>query len=129
MIIQDSSVGLCIFLLMLRWHCKKNLFNFLLLCQELHHGPREPVFEVGKNLHLMAHVIMHWHEHRSSCHTKPVNQLVADIWEACNSFEIVLLVLEEVFKGLVVFVGTTFHDDAFPLSQANLLETLLQKGK
>jgi len=55
--------------------------------------------------------------------------LVSDVQEAWESIEIVSLALEEVLVGLVVFVGTTFHDDVFPLSQADLLEALPQKQK
>jgi hypothetical protein len=56
----------------------------------------------------MAHIIMHRHERRFPCHVKPTNQLVTDVWEACETIEIVTLALKDFFVPLAIIIGTTW---------------------
>ena len=72
MMIWRSFVGLGVFLLMLLWHQEKIAQSFL-FHQEFHCGSKEPVFKVAKELHLRAHVIMHWHESQFTDCMEPVN--------------------------------------------------------
>ncbi len=72
---------------------------------------------------------MHGHESRLLCHTKPANQLVANVGEPGDGLKVVPDALVEVCLRTICIVRALFCDDAGPLSQAYVLKALTQEAK
>ncbi len=85
--------------------------------------------EVAEKLHLMPHELMHWHESGLLGHTKPANQLVANVGEPGNGLKVVPDALIEVCPRTICIVRALFHDNAGPLGQAYVLKALTQEAK
>jgi hypothetical protein len=58
---------------------KEDLFTLLLRCGYVHHSMEVVTLKVAEKLHLMPHELVHRHESGLPCHTKPANQLVANV--------------------------------------------------
>ncbi len=56
---------------------EEDLFTLLLRCGYVHHLTEVVTLKVAEKLHSTPHELVHWHESRLFCHTKPANQLVA----------------------------------------------------
>ncbi len=69
--------------------CKQNLFTLLLDRGLFHHLTEVATLEIAEELYLTPHELMHWHESRLLCGTKPVDQLVANIGEPGNSLKVI----------------------------------------
>ncbi len=61
--------------------CKEDLFTLLLRRGYVHHLMEVVALKVAEKLHLTPHELVHRHESGLFCHTKPANQLVANVWE------------------------------------------------
>ncbi len=85
--------------------------------------------EVAEKLHLTPHDFMHRHESGLLCHTKPANQLVANVGEPGNGLKEVPDALVEVCLRTICIVQASLGDDAGPLCQAYILKALTQEAK
>jgi hypothetical protein len=111
------------------WLGEEDLFT-LLFCRGYVHCLTEVVtLDVAEKLHLMPHELMHWHESRFLCHTKPANQLVANVGKPGNSLKVVPDALVKVCLRTICIVQTLFCDNAGPLCQAYVLKALTQEAK
>ena len=126
-IVGQNLMRLRILLLMLPRHRKEDLLDLLRLRGQLHRRTKEPFLEVAHELHSSPHVIMHRHECGLSSHTKPADQLVADVREPGECLEVVLLVFDEVFVRLACVVRASRRYNVRPFGQTDLLETLFQE--
>ncbi len=108
---------------------EEDLFT-LLLCRGYVHCLMEVVaIEIAEKLHLMPHELVHLHESRLFCCTKPANQLVANVWEPGNGLEVVPDALVEVCLCPICIVRALFCNDAGPFRQAYVLKALTQEAK
>jgi hypothetical protein len=55
---------------------------------------------------------VHWHESRLLCHTKPENQLVANVGEPGDGLKVVPDALIEVSLRMICIVWASFHNNA-----------------
>ncbi len=60
---------------------KEDLFTLLLSRGYLHHSTEVVALKVAEKLYSMTHELMHQHENGPHGHTKPANQLVANVGE------------------------------------------------
>ncbi len=103
---------------------EEDLFT-LLLCRGYIHCLTEVVtLKVAEKLHSMQHELVHWHESRLLCHTKPVNQLVANVREPSHGLKVVPDALVEVCLHTICIVRASFCNNAGPFGQAYILKTL-----
>ena len=109
--------------------CKEDLFSFLLRRGYVHCLTEVVTLKVAEKLHLMPHELVHWHESRIICRTKPANQLVANVGEPGNDLKVVPDALVEVCLCPICIVRASFCNDAGPLRQAYLLKALTQEAK
>ena len=128
-IVRQSFMRLRILLLMLSRHQEKDLLDPFLLGGQVHCCMQETLFEVAHELHSAAHVVMHGHECRLSSGTEPVDQLVANVREPRECFEIILLAFDEIVEHLALVVRTACRNDVQPFGQTDLLEALLHEWK
>ncbi len=85
--------------------------------------------KVAEKLHSMPHELVHRHESGLFCHTKPVNQLVVNIWEPGDGLKVVPDALVKVCLRMIYIVRASFCNDAGPLRQAYILKALTQEAK
>ena len=103
---------------------KEDLFTLLLRCRYVHRSMEVVTLKVAEKLHLTPHELMHWHESGLLCHTKPANQLVANVGEPGNGLMVVPDALVEVCLCTICIVWALLCDDAGPFGQAYVLKTL-----
>jgi hypothetical protein len=108
---------------------KEDLFTLLLRRGYVHCSVEVVPLEVADKLHLTPHELMHRHESGLFCHTKPANQLVANVWEPGNGLKVVPDALVEVCLRLICIIRALFRDNAGPLYQAYVLKALTQEAK
>jgi hypothetical protein len=75
-------------LVRLRLH-EEDLFTLLLHRGYVHHLTEVVALEVAEKLYLTMHKLIHWHESGFLGHTKPANQLVANVGEPGNGLKLV----------------------------------------
>jgi hypothetical protein len=109
--------------------CKEDLFTLLLCCGYVHCSMVLVTLKVAEKLHLTLHELVHWHESRLFCCTKPANQLVANVWEPGDGLELVSDALVKVCLHPICIVRASFCNDAGPLHQAYVLKALTQEAK
>ncbi len=98
---------------------KEDLFT-LLLCRGYLHGSMEVVTaKIADKLYLMPHELMYWHEDGLLGSTKPVDQLVADIWELGDCLKVIFDVFVEVWLRMVCISGALLGDDICPFGQTS----------
>ncbi len=68
---------------------KEDFLTLLLLRGYFHHSMEVATLKVAEKLYLMPHELMHWHESGLLGYTKPMNQLVAYIWETGNGLKVI----------------------------------------
>jgi hypothetical protein len=85
--------------------------------------------EVAEKLHSTPCELVHWHECRLLGCTKPVNQLVAYIWETGDSLEVIPDALIKVQLCTICIVWALLCNDAGPLGQAYVLKALIHETK
>jgi hypothetical protein len=108
---------------------KEDLFTLLLCHGYVHHLTEVVTLEVAEKLHSMPQKLVHWHESGIFCHTKPVNQLVANVREPGDGLKVVLDALVEVCLHPICIIQALFCDNAGPLCQAYVLKALTQEAK
>ncbi len=72
----------------------------------------------------MPHELMHWHEGGLLGHTKPADQMVANVGEPGNSLKVVPDTLVKVRLCTICIVWTLLCNDAGPFGQAYILKAL-----
>jgi hypothetical protein len=103
---------------------KEDLFT-LLLCRGYVHCSTEVVaLKVAEKLYSTTHELVHWHESGLLGHTKPANQLVANVGEPGNGLKVVPDTFVEFFLRMICIFWTSLHDDAGPFGQAYIVKTL-----
>jgi hypothetical protein len=112
--------------LMLR---EEDLFTLLLPRGYVHRSMEVVTLKVAEKLHSMPHELVHRHESRPLCRTKPVNQLVANVREPSNSLKVVPDALVKVCICTICIIRASFCNDAGPLCQAYILKALTQEAK
>ncbi len=108
---------------------EEDLFTLLLCHRYVHHSMEVVTLKVAEKLHLTPHELMHWHESGLLCHTKPANQLVANVGEPGNGLMVVPDALVEVCLRTICIVRALFCNNAGPLCQAYVLKALTQEAK
>jgi hypothetical protein len=108
---------------------KEDLFTLLLRRGYVHCSTEVVTLKVAEKLHSTPHELMHWHESELLGHTKPANQLVADVGEPGNGLEVVPDALVEGCLCPICIVRASFCDNAGPLCQAYILKALTQEAK
>ena len=126
-VVGQSFMRFRILLLMLPRHREEDLLDLLGLRGQLHRRTKEPFLEVAHKLHSLPHVVMHRHECGLSSRAKPADQLVTDVREPGECFEIVSLALNEALVRLARIVRASRGHDVQPFGQADLLEALFQE--
>ncbi len=77
----------------------------------------------------MPHELVHRHESRLFCRTKPENQLVANDREHGDSLKVVPDALVKVYLRTICIIRASFRNNAGPLCQAYDLKALTQEAK
>ncbi len=108
---------------------KKDLFTLLLRRGYVHRLTEVVTLEVAEKLHLTPHELMHWHVSGLLGHTKPANQLVANVGEPGDGLKVVPDALVEGCLHPICIVWASFCNNAGPLCQAYVLKALTQEGK
>ncbi len=109
--------------------CKEDLFTLLLRCGYVHCSTKVVTLVVAEKLHLMPHELVHQHESGLLGHTKPANQLVANVGEPGNSLKVVPDALNKVCLCTICIIWASFCGNAGPLGQAYVLKALTQEAK
>ncbi len=91
----------------LRLH-EEDLFTLLLRPGYVHRSTEVVTLKVAETLHSMPHELVHWHESRLLCRTKPANQLVANVRKPGNSLKVVPDALIEVCLCTICIVRACF---------------------
>ncbi len=108
---------------------KEDLFTLLMRRGYVHHLTEVVTLEIAEKLHSTPHELMHCHESGLLGHTKPANQLVANVGEPGNGLKVVPDALIEVCLRTICIVQASFCDDAGPFGQAYVLKALTQEAK
>jgi hypothetical protein len=108
---------------------KEDLFTLLLRHRYVHHSTEVVTLKVAEKLHLMPNELMHWHESGLLGHTKPANQLVANVGKPGNGLKGVPNELVKVCLCTICIVWASFCNNAGPLGQAYVLKVLTQEAK
>ena len=107
---------------------EEDLFT-LFLCRGYTHCLMEvATLEVAEKLHSTPHEVVHWHESRLLCHTKPANQLVTNVGELGDSLKVVPDALVKVCLCTICIVWASLFVDAGLLCQVYILKTLTQEA-
>jgi hypothetical protein len=85
--------------------------------------------KVAEKLHSMPHELVHWHKSGLLGHTKPANQLVANVGEPGDGLKVVPDALVKFCPRTICIVQASFHNHAGPLCQAYVLKALIQEAK
>jgi hypothetical protein len=93
---------------------EEDLFALLLRCEKLHHSTDVATVKVTEELYLTLNELMHWHEGGLLCGTKPVDELVTNIWEPGNCLKIIHDSLVEVCLCMLCFSGASLGNFACP---------------
>jgi hypothetical protein len=111
------------------WLREEDLFTLLLHHGYVHCLMEIVTLEVAEKLHLTPHELVHRHESGLLCHTKPANQLVANVGEPGDGLKVVPDALVKVCLRKICIVRASFCDNAGPLCQAYVLKALTQEAK
>ncbi len=108
---------------------KEDLFTLLLHHGYVHCLTEVVTLKVAEKLHLTPHELLHRHESGLLCHTKPENQLVANVGEPGDGLKVVPDALVEACLHTICIVRALFRDNAGPLCKAYNLKALTQETK
>ncbi len=111
------------------WLREEDLFTLLLRRGYFHCSTEVVTLKVAEKLHSTPHELVHWHESRLLCRTKPANQLVANVGEPGNSLKVVPDALVKVCLRTICIVRASFCNNTGPLCQAYVLKALTQEAK
>jgi hypothetical protein len=115
-------------LVCLRLH-KEDLLTLLLRHGHFHHSTKVATLEVAEKLHSTLCELVHWHESGLLGRMKPENQLVAYIWEICNSLKVIPDALVKVCLCTICIFWALLCGDAGQLGQAYILKALTHEAK
>jgi hypothetical protein len=73
--------------------------------------------------------LMHWHECGLLGHTKPENQLVANVGRPGDSLKVVLVALVKICLHTIYILWALLYNNAGSLGQAYILKALTQETK
>jgi hypothetical protein len=88
--------------------CEEDPFTLLLRHGYVHCSTEVVTLTVAEKLYSMLHELMHWHESELLGHTKPANQLVANVGEPGNGLKVVPDALIEVCPRTICIVRDCF---------------------
>jgi hypothetical protein len=108
---------------------EEDLFTLLLRRGYIHCSTEVVTLEVAEKLQFTPHELVHQHESGLLCHTKPANQLVANVRELGNSLKVVPDALVKVCLHTICINWASFCGNADPLCQAYILKALTQDAK
>ncbi len=108
---------------------EEDLFTLLLRHGYVHSSTEVVTLKVAEKLHSTPHEVVHWHESRLLCHTKPANQLVTNVGEPGDGLKVVPDALVKVCLHTICIFEGSFRDNAGPLCQAYVLKAVTQKAK
>jgi hypothetical protein len=108
---------------------EEDLFTLLLCRGYVHHSMEIVTLKVAEKLHLTPHELVHWHESRFFCRTKPANQLVANVGEPGDGLEVVPDALVKVCLHPICIIRALFCNNPGPIRQAYILKALNQEAK
>ncbi len=108
---------------------EEDLFTLLLHRGYVHRSTEVVTLEVAEKLHSMPHELVHRHESRLLCRTKPANQLVTNVGEPGDGLKVVPDALVKVCLHTTCIVRASFRDNAGPLCQAYVLKALTQEAQ
>ena len=91
---------------------EEDLFTLLLRRWYVHRLMEVVTLKKAEKPHWMPHELMHWHESGLLGHTKPANQLVANVGEPSNSLKVVPDALVKVCLCPICIVWASFCNDA-----------------
>ena len=75
------------------------------------------------------HVLMDWHESGFLGGTKPMNQLVANVWKSSDGLKVIPVALNKVILcSIACFLAAISHNVG-PLGETYALETLFHQHK
>ncbi len=103
---------------------KEDLFTPLLHHGYVHRSTEVVVLKVAEKLYLTMHELMHRHESGLLGHTKPANQLVANVGEPGNGLKVVPDTFVKFFLRTICIFWTSLCNDAGPFGQTYILKTL-----
>jgi hypothetical protein len=102
---------------------EEDLFTLLLRHGYIHCSMEVVVLKVAEKLYSTTHELVHRHESGLLGHTKPANQLVANVGEPGNGLKVVPDTFVEFFLRTICIFCTSLCDDAGPFGQAYILKT------
>ncbi len=108
---------------------EEDLFTLFLRRGFVHCLTEVVTLKVAEKLHSKPRELVHWHECRLLGHTKPANQLVANVGKPGNGLKIIPDALVEVCLCTICIVWASLRNDAGPLGQAYVLKALTQEAK
>ncbi len=108
---------------------EEDLFTLLLRCGYVHCLTEVVALKVAEKLYSTMHELVHWHESGLLGHTKPANQLVANVGEPGNGLKVVPDALIEVCLRMICIIRASFCNDTGLLCQAYVLKALTQEAK
>ncbi len=108
---------------------EEDLLTLLLRLGYFHCSTEVATLEVAEKLQLTPRKLMHWHEGGLLGRTKPVDQLVANVWESGNSLKVILDALVKVCLCTICIFWASLRDDAGLLGQAYVLKALTHDAK
>ena len=105
------------------------MLDLLLVAGQCHRATKQAVLEVRHQLYPAAHKVVNRHECGLFHGTEPADQLVSDIGEPRQCFEVVSDALEKVFVRLAFLGRASRGYDVSPLSECDFLQALFQERK
>ena len=124
---RKRLVRLGVLLPMTEWDGEKNLLDLLLVAGQCHRATKQAVLEVRHQLYPAAHKVVNRHECGLFHGTEPADQLVSDIGEPRQCFEVVSDALKKVLVRLAFLGRASCRHDVAPLSECDFLQALFQK--
>jgi hypothetical protein len=108
---------------------KEDLFTLLLRHWYLPHLTEVAIIEITNELFSTPHELVHWHESKLLCSTKPADQLVANIGEPGNCPKVIPDAFVEVHLHTACISEASLGDEIGPFSQTYILKTLTHQVK
>jgi hypothetical protein len=95
---------------------REDLFTLLLRLGYFHSSMEIATLKIAEELYSTPQDLVHLHESRLLCHTKPVDQLFAKVGEPGNGLEVVPDTFVEVCLCTICIVWAPLCNDAGPFS-------------
>jgi hypothetical protein len=108
---------------------EEDLFTLFLRRGYVHCSAEVVALKIAEKLYSTMHEPMHQHESRLLGHTKPANQLIANVGEPDNGLKVVPNTFIEFFLRTICIFWTSLCNDTGPFGQAYILKTLTHYTK